>query len=110
MLVQVELARRANLRSSKNGVKRIYISKYTLSSIVFCRECVEIYRRVHWNSCGKKSIVWRCASKLEEKGSDCGSPTVSEEDLQKAVLKAINCITARRDDFIKTHCRNIETA
>jgi len=65
---------------------------------------------VHWNNRGKKSIVWRCASRLEEKGSDCGSPTVSEEDLQKAVLKAINSIIAGRNEFIATLRRNIETA
>jgi hypothetical protein len=68
------------------------------------------YRRVHWNNRGKKSIVWRCASRLEEKGSDCGSPTVPEEELQKAVLKAINSIIAGRDEFIETLRRNIETA
>ena len=74
------------------------------------KRCCEIYRRVHWNNRGKKSIVWRCASRLEEKGSDCGSPTVSEEDLQKAVLRAINSIIAGRDEFIETLRRNIETA
>lgn len=65
---------------------------------------------MHWNNRGKKSIVWRCASRLEEKGSDCGSPTVPEEELQKAVLKAINSIIAGRDEFIETLRRNIETA
>jgi site-specific DNA recombinase len=65
---------------------------------------------VHWNNRGKKSIVWRCAGRLEEKGSDCGSPTVPEEELQKAVLKAINSIIAGRDEFIETLRRNIETA
>ena len=110
MQAQEELARRANLRSGEKGGKRVYSSKYALSSIVFCGECGEIYRRVHWNNRGKKSIVWRCAGRLEEKGSDCGSPTVPEEELQKAVLKAINSIIAGRDEFIATLRRNIETA
>lgn len=79
-------------------------------ALFFCGECGEIYRRVHWNNRGKKSIVWRCVSKLEEKGSDCGSPTVSEEDLQKTVLKAINSIIAGRNEFIEILRRNIETA
>ena len=74
------------------------------------KRCHEIFRRVHWNNRGKKSIVWRCAGRLEEKGSDCGSPTVPEEELQKAVLKAINSIIAGRDEFIETLRRNIETA
>ena len=39
MQVQEEITRRANLYNGKNGSKRIYSSKYALSSIVFCGEC-----------------------------------------------------------------------
>jgi hypothetical protein len=35
MQVQEEIKRRANLYNGKNGSKRIYSSKYALSSIVF---------------------------------------------------------------------------
>lgn len=108
MQVQEEIARRANLRTG-NGSKRVYSSRYALSSIVFCGECGDIYRRVHWNNRGKKSIVWRCVSRLEEKGSDCASPTILESDLQNAVLKAINQIISERDEFIGVLMKNIAT-
>lgn len=106
MQVQEEIVRRANLRTGK-GSKRIYSSKYALSSIVLCGECGEIYRRVHWNNRGKKSVVWRCVSKLEEKASDCSSSTILESDIQDAVLQAINQMISGRDEFIDILMKNI---
>lgn len=109
MQVQEELVRRANLQAGSDGERRVYSSKYALSSITFCGECGEIYRRVHWNNRGKKSIVWRCVSRLEEKGADCGSATIVEDALQNAVVRAINGVLAGRDDFLSTLQSNIET-
>lgn len=109
MQVQEELVRRANLRTGKEGSKRVYSSKYALSSIVFCGECGDIYRRVHWNNRGKKSVVWRCVSRLEEKGCECGSPTILESNLQNGVLKAINQTISERDKFMGVLVNNIAT-
>ncbi|SFS07410.1 recombinase family protein [Anaeromicropila populeti] len=105
--VQEEMVRRASLRSSKNGKKRVYSSRFALSGMVFCRECGEIYRRVHWNNHGCKSIVWRCTSRLEGKGSTCLAPTIYEPDLQKAVMKAINQILGNKSDVIGKLKENI---
>lgn len=109
MQVQEELVRRANLRTGKEGSKRVYSSKYALSSIFFCGECGDIYRRVHWNNRGKKSVVWRCVSRLEEKGTDCTSPTILESDLQNGVRKAINQTISERDEFMRILMNNIAT-
>ncbi len=109
MQVQEELIRRANLYTGKNGKKRVYSSRYALSSIVYCGECGEIYRRVHWNNRGCRSIVWRCVSRLEEKGSDCCSPTVNEETLQNRVVKAINEALCSKNTFLETLQVNIAT-
>ena len=107
--VQEELVRRTCLYDSK-GSKRVYSSKYALSSIVFCGECGEIYRRVHWNNRGKKSVVWRCLSRLEEMGMDCSSDTILETDLQNAVTRAINTVIADREGFIQKLSENIRIA
>lgn len=107
MQVQEEMVRRANLYTGRNGKKRVYSSRYALSSIVYCGECHEIYRRVHWNNRGCRSIVWRCVSRLEEKGSDCISPTINEEVLQAAVVKAINEVLDSKDTFLSTLQVNI---
>lgn len=42
--VQAEIARRANILS--DGKKRVYSSRYALSSIVVCGNCGDIFRRV----------------------------------------------------------------
>lgn len=64
---------------------------------------------MHWNNRGCRSIVWRCVSRLEEKGSDCCSPTVNEETLQNAVIKAINEALGSKNTFLETLQVNIST-
>lgn len=109
MMVQAEMIQRANLHAGKNGKKSVYISKYALSSIVYCGECGEIYRRVHWNNRGCRSIVWRCVARLEEKGSECSSPTVNEEILKATVVKAINEVLTGKNTFFTVLKENIAT-
>ena len=59
--VQEEMVRRANMCSGIEGKKkRVYSSKYALSSICTCSRCGDIYRRIAWNNRGKRSNVWRC--------------------------------------------------
>ena len=109
MQVQEEMVRRANLRGGKDGKKRVYSSKYALSSIVYCGQCGDIYRRVHWNNRGYKAIVWRCVSRLEEKGSECTAPTINEETLQTAVVKTINELLANKEPFLQALQKNVAT-
>jgi DNA invertase Pin-like site-specific DNA recombinase len=109
MQVQEEMARRSNLQSGKDGKKRIYSGKYALSGIVYCGFCSDIYRRVYWYKKGHKIAVWRCVSRLEEKGSDCSSPTIYEETMQKAVVKAINEVIGSREEFLSILKKNIST-
>ena len=71
------------------------------------KRCGDIYRRVHWNNRGCKSIVWRCVSRLEEKGSDCSSRTINETTLQEAVVKAINEVLGSKDTFLPVLQENI---
>lgn len=109
MQVQEELVRRRCVHISKNGKKRNYSNKHPLSQMVFCGNCHEIFRRVHWNNRGYKSIVWRCVSRLEEKESDCTSPTINEETLQTAVIKAINELLGNKESFLQSLQDNIAT-
>lgn len=63
--VQEELVRRRVVKTSANGKKRNYSCNHCFSQIVICGECGEMFRRLHWNNRGVKSIVWRCISRLE---------------------------------------------
>ncbi|WP_052327234.1 zinc ribbon domain-containing protein [Nosocomiicoccus massiliensis] len=87
-----ELKKRRIAHISKNGQRRNYSSNHSLAQIVFCENCGEIFRRVHWNNRGKRSIVWRCVSRLENKGVFCDARTVREDDLKQAVIQAINVV------------------
>lgn len=88
--VQEEMARRANIVSGEEKNKRVYSSKYALSSICVCATCGDVYRRVAWNNRGVKSTVWRCCNRLQNGPDTCDSPTIKEEKLQAAVVEAIN--------------------
>jgi hypothetical protein len=102
MRVQEELVRRTNLRSGADGrKKRVYSSKYALSSICTCEKCGDVYRRIAWNNRGKKYTVWRCCTGVEHGPGVCDSPTILEENLQAAVMKAINEVLERKSDVIK---------
>jgi uncharacterized coiled-coil protein SlyX len=80
--------------------------------MVICGECGELYRRVHWNNHGCKSIVWRCISRLEPGSAEtnCTNRTVNELLLQEVTVKAINQILTERKDFLKKLQENIAKA
>ena len=109
MQVQEQLVKRRCVHISKNGKKRNYSNNHPLSQIVFCGNCHEIFRRVHWNNRGKKSIVWRCVSRLENTGLACHSRTVQEDMIGLATVEAINKLIGQKDDFLITLKENIET-
>ena len=107
--VQEEMVRRANLHSGEKRKKRVYSSKYALSSIVYCPKCGDIYRRIAWNNRGKHSIVWRCCTRVEHGPTACDAPTIQEPDLQAAVVQAINLALGNRDSMIAALQENVET-
>lgn len=107
--VQEEMVRRANLHSGEKRKKRVYSSKYALSSIVYCPKCGDIYRRIAWNNRGKHSIVWRYCTRVEHGPSTCDAPTIQESELQAAVVWAINLALGNRDSMIAALQENVET-
>ncbi len=107
MQVQEEMLRRVNLHSGADRKKRVYSSKYALSSIVYCPKCGDIYRRIAWNNRGKCSFVWRCVTRVEHGPEICDAPTVQETELQEAVIKAINMALGGKDDMLVALEQNI---
>lgn len=107
MQVQEEMLRRVNLHSGADRKKRVYSSKYALSSIVYCPKCGDIYRRIAWNNRGKRSFVWRCVTRVEHGPERCDAPTVAETELQEAVIKAINMALGGKDDMLVALEQNI---
>lgn len=108
MQVQEEMVRRANLHSGAKRKKRVYSSKYALSSIVYCSKCGDIYRRIAWNNRGKHSTVWRCCTRVEHGPKKCDAPTIQESDLQDAVVKSIQEVLGGKDVFLTVLEKNIK--
>lgn len=107
MRVQEELVRRRVVKTSANGKKRTYSCNHCFSQLIICGECGEIFRRIHWNNRGCKSIVWRCISRLEPTGLECHARTVNELDLQEVVVAALNELLGDREGYQKQLQKNI---
>jgi len=107
--VQEEILRRTNIFSGEDKTKRrLYSSKYALSSICICPKCGDIYRRTNYNVRGKKSVVWRCCTRMSEGPSVCDAPTVKETELQEATVKAINLMLRCSPSVKETLMENIQ--
>ena len=107
MRVQEELVRRRVVKVSANGKKRTYSSNHCFSQIVICGECGEMFRRIHWNNRGCKSIVWRCISRLEATGLECHARTVNEQELERVVVAALNELLGDREGYQRQLQQNI---
>ena len=104
---QEELYRRSNIYTGADKNKRIYSSKYALSTITFCGDCGDIYRRVYWNIHGRKEFVWRCVTRIEQGPEVCKNRTVKEAELYDAVMTAINRLLAGGGNMIRILEENI---
>ena len=109
--VQQELARRSSKRkiSDKTTTEQgKYSSKYALTELLICGKCGTPYRRTTWAARGNKQIVWRCISRLEHGKKYCpDSPTIKEEQLHKAIIRAINNYYSCRNDIARILKANI---
>ena len=109
MQVQEELLRRAHLKTENGKTKRVYSSKYALSSIVYCGKCGDLFRRVAWKARGASYNKWRCASRIEKGPKEgCDADAISEVELQNAVVRAINKTLSGREQFLLQLQHNIE--
>ena len=109
MQVQEELIQRRIVHTSPNGKNRTFSCIHCFSNMIFCGSCDEVFRRVHWNNRGKKSVVWRCVSRLENTGLFCEARTVLESTLEQVMVTAINQALCDKDHFLITLQKNIET-
>ena len=111
---QQELTRRCTIkkRSDKSLTEQgRYASKYALSDILICGECSTPYRRVVWNSHGKKLPVWRCINRLDHGSRYCKhSPSLNEEYLHRAIVEAMNSVYMQNTAFLQCMKQNIVVA
>ncbi|WP_196243325.1 recombinase family protein [Ruminococcus flavefaciens] len=108
LMAQEEMARRSE-QNAYFGRRKSFSANHPFSKIVFCAECGEEFRRIHWNNCGKKSVVWRCLTRLEHK-DECHARTINEEILIEAFLDALNEIVGNSDTYLERLKVNLEAA
>lgn len=113
--VQEEMARRAAKRAIADKLTKTeqgkYSAKYALSELLICGECGEHYRRVTWTAKGFKEIKWRCVSRIQYGKKKChNSPTIDEQELQRAIVSAINEFCEVKDDVAKALRESITEA
>ena len=91
---QEELAKRVATVHAQliyNYISRLECSRYALTDVLICGNCGTRYRRVTWSRNGVKRIVWRCISRLDYGKKYCSdSPTIMEDKLQEAIVRAVN--------------------
>ena len=79
-----------------------------MQQIVYCSKCGDIYRRVIWNNRGKRSIVWRCCTRVEHGPGACNADAIHESELQNLVVRAINMALGQKDTMYDVLQRNVE--
>ena len=109
MRVQEELVHRRVVKTSANGKKRSYSCSHCFSQIIICGDCGEMFKRIHWNNHGYKSVVWRCISRLESTGLECHARTFNELDLQEIVVAALNELLGDKSKYKQQLQQNIAT-
>ena len=87
--VQLELSRRSAMAKGNARGGR-YRTEYALSELLVCGNCGCNYKRVLWKSGSDKRAVWRCKSTLDGGKARCDSPSLHEETLHSAIVRAIN--------------------
>jgi hypothetical protein len=105
LLVQKEMARRGTEIDCR-GHRRKFSANHCFTGLVFCSECGELFRRLHWQNRGKKSIVWRCISRIDRK-EKCNARTLNEEILKSAFLEALNSIIENSQEYSAVLMENI---
>ncbi|MDY6267877.1 MAG: recombinase family protein [Selenomonadaceae bacterium] len=109
--VKMEMERRAHIET-KTGKRRVYSSKYALSSLVYCGHCGDLFRRIIWQKEGGKRAVWRCVSRVEKKKAaiNCKARTLPEAQLHDIVVQAIREMFLAHDDTMQVLTKNLEKA
>ena len=100
--VQAELARR-----EQNGR---YSGVSIFSNKIKCGCCGGWYGSKVWHSTDKyRKIIYRCNRKYGKDTTPCNTPHLSEEEIKKMFLKALNALVEAKEETIENLQELIET-
>ncbi|MEE5993589.1 MAG: recombinase family protein [Oscillospiraceae bacterium] len=73
-----------------------------LSSKICCGDCGSFYGSKVWHSTDKyRKVIWQCNHKFE--GKKCTTPHLTEEQIKKLFVKAVNQLIERRAEIISEY-------
>ena len=97
-LTQLEMRRRQDIGKNYSGAS-------VFSARLVCEECGCFYGPRYWDGSNGRKIVWRCAHRYGKK-KGCESPIITEEDLKRRFVDAVNEIVDGRD-LVLDRCRTL---
>lgn len=101
-IVQAEIARRRNIGNKYSG-NSIFAAK------LVCGDCGSFYGPKVWHSTDKyRRVIYRCNCKYERSGERCKTPTLTEDDIKAAFLKAMRKLLAGKEQLLDD-CREMQT-
>lgn len=93
-LVQAEIQRRKEMDGRFSGVA-------IFSSAIKCGECGGWYGSKVWHSNDKyRKVIYRCNNKYKN-GCKCKTPHVTEEEVQKGFIKAVNELISEKSIMVE---------
>lgn len=66
-----------------------------------------MFGKIHWKNRGKKSIVWRCPTRLEPTGLERHARTINEYELEQIVITASNELLGDKSKYQEQLQKNI---
>ena len=86
---------------ARSGRER-YSGMSIFSSKLVCGDCGCAYGRKTWHSTDRyKKIVWQCGGKYKKKGHPCKTPTLTEDEIKDAFVKAIGQLLKDKYEKLK---------
>lgn len=90
--VQDEMARRD--REKRSGGKTIFSSK------IRCGDCGFWYGSKVWHSNDPyRKVIWQCGHKFRDKACRCQTPTLSEDEIKAAFVRAMNKVLTEKKEL-----------
>ncbi len=100
-MVQAEIQRRKNIRSTVNTGKGKYSSKYVLSGLLVCGDCGAKFRRFGRSlKSGEFIPTWVCVTH-QKNPNDCKMKPIKEQDILDAFKRAVQRLVGDFSEIVQ---------
>lgn len=100
-MVQAEIQRRKNIRSTVNTGKGKYSSKYVLSGLLVCGDCGAKFRRFGRSlKSGEFIPTWVCVTH-QKNTNDCKMKPIKEQDILDAFKRAVQRLVGDFSEIVQ---------